>query len=268
MPAPAKISVCIATYNRVRRLQNLIKLLFESTLTDFELIISDDCSNDGTEEAVRAISDPRIRFFRQPRNLGIHMNWEFAARQATAPIIFRIDDDDYMAPGFLMKVVDFFERHPEAGSVYTGYAYTRVYDFTNSVQVVDQGVFAGRQVVSSDDFLRAFLLHDPFPGAHFAAVSYRRETAEKIWFYRPDKPDFRTILSALRWRRRRRLDTSPRFCSITFSMMRRGSPMRGLVRISITIRSISPGPSMKPALNVSTEMHFSKASARRCTAAT
>lgn len=184
-----RISVCIATYNRAPRVQNLIKLFLEGPFTDFELIISDDCSSDGTPEMVRTFSDPRIRFFRQEKNLGVHPNWDFVARKATAPIIFRIDDDDYVTPDFLGKIVAFFDRHPEVGSLYTGYAYTQSYDFKSSIQVIDHGVFEGREVAGSDEFLRAFLLHDPFPGVHFAAVAFRREVAEKIGFYRPQYSD-------------------------------------------------------------------------------
>jgi len=189
MPASPKISVCIATYNRVRRLENLIKLFLGCPFGDFELIVSDDCSSDGTAEMVRALTDPRIRFFRQEKNIGIHPNWDFTARKAQAPVIFRIDDDDYVKPDFPGKVVDFFDRNPEAGSLYTGYAYTTQYDYSSSLQVIDRGVFAGREVAPSDDFLRAFLLHDPFPGVHYAAVAYRRQMAEKIGFYRPDWSD-------------------------------------------------------------------------------
>ena len=66
------ISVVLATYNRAYVLEETLRMVFAQTLDDFELIVCDDGSTDQTPELIGewAARDSRIRYVRQPRNLG------------------------------------------------------------------------------------------------------------------------------------------------------------------------------------------------------
>ncbi|MBV9463965.1 MAG: glycosyltransferase family 2 protein [Verrucomicrobiae bacterium] len=189
MSSVPQISVCLPTYNRSGPLARIVHAFLGQRFDDFEIVISDDASTDDTQAVLKSFTDPRVRCFRQETNLGIMKNWDFSVRQARAPLVFRLDDDDYVAPSFLEKACDFYKRHPEVGSLYTSYGYTRTYDAHTDLVVRDRGLFNEREVVSSEEFLRAFLLHDPFPGIHPAAVVFRRAAAEAIGFYRPEFSD-------------------------------------------------------------------------------
>lgn len=85
------ISVIIPTYNRSYCIKRAVDSVLEQTYPVQEIIIADDCSQDNTEEVVRQIDDPRIRYFRLPENRGaggfdeaMHSleDWDFAIRVA------------------------------------------------------------------------------------------------------------------------------------------------------------------------------------------
>ncbi len=65
------VSMVLVTFNRVNVLEDTLRSLLAETLDDFELIVCDDASTDGTPVvmAERAARDPRILYVRQPRNL-------------------------------------------------------------------------------------------------------------------------------------------------------------------------------------------------------
>ncbi|MBQ8200339.1 MAG: glycosyltransferase [Clostridia bacterium] len=64
------ISVIIPTYNRCELLLRAAESVLRQTYADLECIIVDDASVDGTEAAVRSLTDPRVRYVRQERNAG------------------------------------------------------------------------------------------------------------------------------------------------------------------------------------------------------
>jgi glycosyltransferase involved in cell wall biosynthesis len=65
---------------------------------DFELIVQDDCSSDNTEEVIAGfLSDPRIKFGRNERNLGLAANWNLCLRKAAGQYIKYVFADDLLA---------------------------------------------------------------------------------------------------------------------------------------------------------------------------
>ena len=69
MDRPA-ISVILLSFNHVKYIGQAIESVLGQTFTDFELIIWDDASNDGSWELIQSYSDPRIAIFRSPENTG------------------------------------------------------------------------------------------------------------------------------------------------------------------------------------------------------
>src|ERR1700752_2051267 len=75
MSAP-RVSVCVPTFNYARFLPDCIESVLQQTMTDWELVITDDCSTDGTDVIVDryAKADPRIRYIRNEQRLGMSSN--------------------------------------------------------------------------------------------------------------------------------------------------------------------------------------------------
>lgn len=76
------LSICIPTYNRASELDRLIRDCLESTReSDFEIVVSDNCSSDDTLERLGRIDDARLRILHSDRNMG---SWENGARVLTS----------------------------------------------------------------------------------------------------------------------------------------------------------------------------------------
>ena len=103
------VSVLIPTYNYARFLPEAIESVLQQDFTDFELIISDDASSDNTVEVCQkyAERDPRIRFVRQEKNLGLAGNFNWCLQTARGEFIkFLMADDRLERPYALTKLVE------------------------------------------------------------------------------------------------------------------------------------------------------------------
>ena len=103
-----KISVLIPTYNYVRYLPEAIESVLEQDWRDLELLISDDCSTDGSGEVIAqyAAKDSRIRFQIHPTNLGMVQNWNWCLSEARGEYIkFLFGDDKLASPQALGKLL-------------------------------------------------------------------------------------------------------------------------------------------------------------------
>ncbi len=110
-PSP-KVSVLIPTYNYADYLPFPIESVLNQSFTDFELIIQDDCSKDNTAEVVeRYLSDRRLIFQTNERNLGLAGNWNRCLSKARGEYIKFIFADDLLAsPDCLAKMVSVLDR--------------------------------------------------------------------------------------------------------------------------------------------------------------
>ena len=97
MSAP-KISVVIATYNRAGTLPRAVASVLAQDDADFELIIIDDASTDGTTAYLTSLTDPRIVARRAQSNLGPSGARNFGLELARAPIVAFLDSDDTYLP--------------------------------------------------------------------------------------------------------------------------------------------------------------------------
>jgi glycosyltransferase involved in cell wall biosynthesis len=110
------VSVLLTAFNRERLIGPAIESVLVQTFTDFELIIVDDCSTDGTVEVARSyLSDPRVRLVRNARNLGDYPNRNHAATFAVGEYIKYHDSDDLMYPHCLTVMVNALAAEPTAG---------------------------------------------------------------------------------------------------------------------------------------------------------
>ena len=87
------ISVCIATYNGEKYIEEQLFSILEQLGKDDEIIISDDCSTDNTIEVIQKLSDSRIKLFFN-KEKGYTSNFENALKQVSGDIVFISDQDD------------------------------------------------------------------------------------------------------------------------------------------------------------------------------
>ncbi|MDH3533131.1 MAG: glycosyltransferase family 2 protein [Gammaproteobacteria bacterium] len=109
------VSVGLPVYNGERFLRGAIDSILTQSLTNFELIISDNASSDGTWKICQeyAAGDRRIRCFRHPSNLGLPHNWNFTVAQARGQFFKWATANDLCAPNLLANCVKVLEIQPE-----------------------------------------------------------------------------------------------------------------------------------------------------------
>lgn len=91
----AKISIVMPTYNGMKYLEEAVGSVLSQSFQDWELIISDDGSSDGTRDYLTALEDPRIRVHLQPQNLNIFGNLNFLFSKAQGEVTQILCQDDY-----------------------------------------------------------------------------------------------------------------------------------------------------------------------------
>lgn len=114
-----KISVCIPTFNRQHLLAIALDSVLQQTEPDFEVIVCDDGSTDGTAEMMAQQTDGRIRYIRHPQNVGKSNNMISGFEAATGTYFIKFDDDDRLTPDFLAKTAAVLDQHPEIDLVGT-----------------------------------------------------------------------------------------------------------------------------------------------------
>jgi GT2 family glycosyltransferase len=107
------VSVIMATYNGARFIADSISSVLAQTWRNFELIIIDDCSTDGTSEILESIRDPRVRALRNTVNLGVVRSRNRCFAEANGRYTALLDHDDLSRPTRLAKQVGYLDSHPD-----------------------------------------------------------------------------------------------------------------------------------------------------------
>jgi glycosyltransferase involved in cell wall biosynthesis len=127
-----RLSIGLPVYNGENYLAESIESLLGQTYRDFELIISDNASTDRTADICReyAARDDRIRYVRQPRNIGAAPNHNFVVQQARGELFKWAAHDDLFGPELLRLCVDELDHHPKA---VLAHAYMAIVDESGEV---------------------------------------------------------------------------------------------------------------------------------------
>lgn len=116
MPTPP-VTVLLAVYNGAPHLSAALASILAQTKHDFELLVVDDASTDGTPEILRACRDQRLRVVRNEMNLGLTASLNRGLALARGEYIARHDADDLSAPERLRLQLAFLQAHPAVAAV-------------------------------------------------------------------------------------------------------------------------------------------------------
>lgn len=127
-----RLTIGLPVYNGERYLAESIEALLGQSYTDFELIISDNASTDDTSLICKryAKQDSRIRYYRQPRNVGLAPNHNFCAKQAKGELFKWAAADDLYHRDLLLRCVEVLDERPEVILVHS---YTAMIDEDGAV---------------------------------------------------------------------------------------------------------------------------------------
>ena len=108
------ISVIIPLYNKEKTVANTIQTVLEQTFRDFEIVIVDDGSTDGSAGEVGKIDDPRIRMIRQ-QNAGVSAARNKGVEEARGEYVAFLDADDEWRPDYLATQYALTQKYPDCG---------------------------------------------------------------------------------------------------------------------------------------------------------
>lgn len=153
--APA-ITVLMAVRNGAPFLRTSVESILAQSFRDFQFLIVDDASTDGTAEIVRSAADPRIELLCLPGNVGQTAALNIGLRRAASPWIARMDADDFSAPTRLEEQMRALSRFPGMRCVGTA-----VWEFNGDPRVVGRIVRrpAGEEEIRREALVGRGLIH-------------------------------------------------------------------------------------------------------------
>ena len=115
-------SIVIPTYNRAYDLQFALYCVLRQSFSDFEVVVSDNCSRDDTESIVNKLKNKKIRYFRNKKNIGMIPNQKKAIEYAKGKYVFLHGDDDFfLYKDSLQKIYEEIIKH-SPGYIRVNYA--------------------------------------------------------------------------------------------------------------------------------------------------
>jgi GT2 family glycosyltransferase len=169
-PIPA-LSVALPVHDGLPYVEESISSILGQSFTDFELIVGDDGSTDGTGAVLERLarSDKRIRLLRREQKSGLAGGANWVIAEARAPLIAIAHADDVSHPDRLRRQVEVFGAHPDLdllGTLWVG---------------IDE---AGRQVRPGDYW--RLLRRSPFAPFSHSSAMFRRAAFDRAGGYRPE----------------------------------------------------------------------------------
>jgi glycosyltransferase involved in cell wall biosynthesis len=104
-----KVSVILPTYNRANIIDQCIKSVIEQNYSNWELIISDDTSNDETTNNCSVFNDHRIKYYRNNKNVGLPANRNRALNKASGDLVLFTEDDMVLDENCITILVDTYQ---------------------------------------------------------------------------------------------------------------------------------------------------------------
>jgi glycosyltransferase involved in cell wall biosynthesis len=174
---PPRFSIAIPVYNRSHFLRQAITSCFAQTETDFEVIVSDDCSSEDLLNVVRSFGDSRIAYYRSESRLGACANHQKVVSLSTGAYVINLHSDDMLLPNCLEVAGRELDRRTDAAAAYFACTY------------LENGRVGGSTLVPAIDFADAVtLMSEPwlehFHGIAPSCCLFRKRTFERIGGYR------------------------------------------------------------------------------------
>lgn len=172
MQKTPKVSVCIPVYNRPDYVAKAIESVLNQTFTDFELIVTDNCSTDNTLEVIKsyAAKDGRIKYYKNEHNLGVFSNLNRGLLQARGEYIKFVLSDDKLAPQCIEVFVETMDKHPEV-SLITSFTQS----FGDSDNIRDRSYFPGTGQLDGKVCQKNLLINGNWPGGPSSTMFRRRD---------------------------------------------------------------------------------------------
>ncbi len=178
-----RITVAVPTYNGARHLADALRGILGQQGVPFDLLISDDRSDDETIEIARQIAGDRVRVVVNSERLGLAGNWNQCIALSSTPLVAIFHQDDRMRPGHLSAHVEAFEADPRTGMVCSASVTIDRDGRPVPETVVEQsGIESGDRHFPPGEFVKSLAVKNPL---RCSAVSLRAEAHRTVGGFDP-----------------------------------------------------------------------------------
>jgi glycosyltransferase involved in cell wall biosynthesis len=152
-----KFSILIPAYNGAEVISETLQSILSQSFENFEIIVQDDDSSDNTIEAVKAFNDPRIKIFKNEKNLGYSGNLNDLSKKAEGDIIYLMGQDDILGENALLETYNAFKISEDIGAVARPYFWFDK-EITKPVRATKQLNPEKNEIVKSTDSFERLIL--------------------------------------------------------------------------------------------------------------
>lgn len=148
-----KFSVLLPTRNRLQLLGYAVESVFRQDYEDWEIVISDNCSEENIEEYVMSLSDSRVKYSKFDTFVPVTDNWNNTLKYATAPYVIMLGDDDCLMPGYFTQMVHLLREFGNPDLIFTD---ANLYAYPGVIKEHPYGYFRDRYIdyfVNKEPFL-------------------------------------------------------------------------------------------------------------------
>ncbi len=181
-----KISVCIPTFNRQNLLPYAIESVLQQSYQDFELIVCDDGSTDGTPELMSQYTDNRIKYIRHSQNIGKSNNMRSGFDAAQGEYFIKFDDDDRLTTNFLAKTAAILDQDSSIDFVGTDHWIIDIENIRDESKTQENSRRWGRANLKAgivENLLEVVFINQSF---QIGATLFRRQTLQEVGFMLPN----------------------------------------------------------------------------------
>src|SRR5579875_1242270 len=114
------LSVLLPTHNRLTYLRYAVESVRRQDDADWEVVVSDNSSEEDIEGFVSGLDDPRVRYVRTASFVPVTDNWNNALRHSQGDWVVMLGDDDALLPGYISALRESIDRCRGPQAVYTG----------------------------------------------------------------------------------------------------------------------------------------------------
>ncbi len=176
-----RFSICIPAYNRPDTIRQAIQSVLNQTVHDWELLVTDDSTDQHVERVVGSFADQRIHYEHNARRLGLEGNWNAGLARARGHYVKLLMDDDYLLPTCLATQGQMLDQHLNVALVCTNYGVVDAHD--QPIVIPNLGpepyrLFSGDRIEAGTTFIVAYLLGRRRVGLPSAMLLRRSMLAE------------------------------------------------------------------------------------------
>lgn len=171
-------SICIPVYNGEKYIRKTIESALAQTYRNFELLITDNASNDRTVDIIRSFEDERIRLIQNKENVGMAGNWNVCLQHATGKYIQVLCADDLLERTCLEKKVEMLESDEEINLVFGG---SQIIDQVEHTILVRRP-YKGDRIFEGKKFARKSFRSKNIYGEP-SNVMFRKDASLKVGLY-------------------------------------------------------------------------------------